>query len=941
MFRRPMFLTVVALLAALALPSLAFAQSSIAGVVKDATGAVLPGVTVEASSSALIEKTRNVVTDDSGNYKIIDLRPGTYTMTFSLSGFNTVRREGMELPANFTASVNAELRVGGVEETITVSGAAPLVDVQSASKTEVLSAELLSSLPTARNFQTAGLALPALRAGGFDVGGSTQQQQGVVVSQGSRGEDQVMLVDGMNTMSDTGGAGVAVYHNMGAYQEITYQTVGAPADTQSGGVVMNMVPKTGSNQVKGDGLGLFANGSMQATNLTDELIAKGFKTTAKLDKLWDVNASVGFPVLKDRIWWFSSVRNWTYNQFVANQFYADGSQAEDDNITKAYTNRMTTQLSQKNKLTLLYDKLPRSRYHSGIENGTSSPEATTRVNYDLAYVAQAKWTSTLSDRLLVEAGYSQGYYRATFNYQDQSMLPSASNPLGAISHLDSITGITSVAPATVLRPLHQTKWNLNAAVSYVTGSHALKAGWQYSEGFYRQVIVQNGNLQQLYRNGVPYAVTVYNTPINARTELSGDLGLYIQDAWTIKRLTLSPGIRFEKLKEGLPVQSAPAGRFVPARQFSAVECLPCWSDFVPRLGAAYDLFGTGRTAIKGSIGRYMDTDLFAFARTYNPMVTSTDTRTWTDANRDDIAQDAELGPSTNANFGVRANRNPDPDIKRPFQMLYSVGVQQEVRSGISASLFFYRRGYHRLIATMNKAIPPSGFAQEYTPVTIADPRGNGQTLTVYNLNPAYLGKVDQLDFNSDINFRTYNGIDTSINMRLRGGINLVGGTSTGKFHRNTCEVEDPNQQRFCDATQPFTTILKLSGTVPLKYGIRASAVFQSMPGIQFTRNATTDGDIAQTYLVTRAVIPTLTLASVNIRLNEPGKDFLDRVNQLDLALSKRFQIGNVEVTPQLDIFNALNVSPVTSITQAFGSRYGFPLTVLPGRLFRIGGQFKF
>jgi hypothetical protein len=380
---------------------------------------------------------------------------------------------------------------------------------------------------------------------------------------------------------------------------------------------------------------------------------------------------------------------------------------------------------------------------------------------------------------------------------------------------------------------------------------------------------------------------------------------------------------------------------VPSRRFDAVDCLPCWNNFAPRFGAAYDLFGDGKTAIKGSIGRYFDTDLFAFARTYNPMVTSIDTRTWNDLNGDDFAQDSELGPSTNTSFGVRANRNPDPDVKRPYQMLYSIGVQHELRSGVSASLFYYHRGYHRLLATENLAVPAAGFDLEYTPVAIPDPRGNGETLTVYNLKPPYLGQVNQLDRNSDSNSRTYDGIDTTVNVRMPRGISLVGGTSSGRFHRVTCDVEDPNQLRFCDARQPFTTIVKVSGTVPLRYGFRVSAVFQSMPGVQSTRNATTDGDISQSYVITRAVIPTLTLPSVTLRLNQPGTDFLDRVNQIDLGLSRRFRVGSLELTPQVDVFNALNVSPITSITQTFGSRYGYPLTVLPGRLLRFGMQAKF
>ena len=220
-------------------PSLAAGQSAIAGIVKDSSGAVLPGVTVEAASPALIEKSRSVVTDSQGQYKVIDLRPGVYTVTFTLEGFNTVRREGLELTANFTASVNADMRIGGLEETITVSGASPMVDVQTTQQRDVLTRDVLDALPTGRNYQTIGSALPGVSMGRFDVGGSTAMQQSTVITAGSIGGDMAMLVDGMNISSSlTSGSVPAVYHNDGAYQEYVYQVSGANAEFSSGGVTI-------------------------------------------------------------------------------------------------------------------------------------------------------------------------------------------------------------------------------------------------------------------------------------------------------------------------------------------------------------------------------------------------------------------------------------------------------------------------------------------------------------------------------------------------------------------------------------------------------------------------------------------------------------------------------------------------------------------------------
>jgi len=921
-------------------PGRVFAQSTIAGLVRDTTGAVLPGVTVEAASPALIERIRSAVTDEAGQYKIIDLRPGTYSVTFTLTGFNAIKREGVELPPNFTASVNVEMRVGTMEETITVSGAAPAVDVQSAVRSQVLNAELLNALPTARNFQTLALALPGLKAGGFDVGGSTQQQQGVVVAAGGSGLDQIMMVDGMNVMSWTGGKGTVVYHNVGGYQEMAYQSFGTSAEMQSAGVIMNMVPKTGGNRTSFDGVVLYANSSMEGHNQTPELLARGFTVPGALAKNYDVNGSVGFPVKADTLWWFTSVRYWTYDRYVANQFYPDGQQAIDDNITKAFTNRMTWQVSPKNKLTAIYDKLPRTRYHSGIENGNTSPEATPNVDYDLGYIGQAKYTGTLSNRLLVEAGWSSSYYRATSRLQSLDQYPSAGSPYGAISHNDTTLNQITGSPATYAHPLHLAKPNLSASVAYVTGSHAFKTGVQFGYGVHRTFTSSNADLQQLYRNGVPYAVNVYNTPTFARTKLKHEVGLFAQDSWTLHRLTMTPGVRFESLEEGFPVQDAPDGRFVAARHFESVSCIPCWRDVVFRLGVAYDFFGNGTTAIKGSVGSFTNTETYDTADLYNPMNVVSDQRAWTDPNRDDIAQNSEIGPSQNSNFGIQT-RFPADDLKRPYQMLYSLGGQHQLTNGVSASATYYHRRYRRLIATENTLVPIASFADEFTPIVTPDPRGNGANLTVYNLKPQFLGLVHRVDYNSSTNYRTYDGFDITLQARLPGRANLVGGTSTGKFHRYACEVENPNSLRFCDARQPFTTAVKLSGSVPLKYGFRFSGIFQSMPGQTFERDSLTDGDIIQTYVITRAVIPALTVASVSQRLNEPGKDFMPRVNQLDLSISRQLRVGRTNVSPQIEIFNALNASPETSITQTFGSAYGRPLTVLPARLLRVGLQVSF
>ena len=217
-----------------------------------------------------------------------------------------------------------------------------------------------------------------------------------------------------------------------------------------------------------------------------------------------------------------------------------------------------------------------------------------------------------------------------------------------------------------------------ASLSYVTGAHSFKAGVQQRWGWANDLRdYANADLNQRYRNGVPFEVQTFNTPFENIADVNADLGVFAQDTWTTRRLTLNPGLRYDYFNSSIPAQTAPAGRFVPARSFAGIDNVPNWKDVSVRMGAAFDLFGDGRTAIKGNVGRYIQSEGPGFAATYNPLVFGLDTRTWTDTNRDDIAQESELGPTSNTTFGVRRNQNADPNITRPYQRVYDIGVDRK------------------------------------------------------------------------------------------------------------------------------------------------------------------------------------------------------------------------------------------------------------------------
>jgi hypothetical protein len=575
-----------------------------------------------------------------------------------------------------------------------------------------------------------------------------------------------------------------------------------------------------------------------------------------------------------------------------------------------------------------------------------TPEATVRQDQPGEKIAQLKWTSTITAHLLLEAGLSRTQHDVRYVYQPEvtvgachvafSLCPQGTG-YGSIPHQDTLLAMTTVAPVAGVgagagpneRPaLSQV---IVASLSYVSGAHALKVGFQDRFGWLKDIREGvNGDINQLYRNGVPFAVQVLNSPSFSRGDVNADMGVFIQDTWTRKRLTLSPGLRWDHFNSSLPAQTAAAGRFVPERHFDAVANLPNWNNVVPRLGAAYDLSGHGRTAIKANVGLYVMSQGTGFATTYSPSLSAIDQRTWTDLNHDDIAQENEIGPTSNVNFGVRRNQNPAPNIGRPYQLLGDVGIQHEIFPGFGLTVSYDRRRFLDSIWTKNLALD---IPVDYTLVGVPDPRGNGETLPVFNLAPDKLGLVNELDNNSSINTAMYQGVDVTLNLRWR-ALTLFGGTSTGRTVAAACQVEDPNNLRFCDQNLfsiPFLTQFKLAGTYPLPYGVRLSANFQSQPGAERIIN----------YAVVRSILPTLTQTSVNVRLNEPGTEFNDRVNQLDVTLSKSVRSHRVDVRPELSIFNLLNANPVLAQINTYGPSLGNVTTILNPRVLRLGVNIRF
>jgi carboxypeptidase family protein len=648
----------VVLIAIVLTPALAHAQASITGVVKDSSGAVLPGVNVEASSPALIEKLRSGVTDGTGQYRIVDLRPGTYTVTFTLQGFNTVKRDGIVLTGAFTATVNAELEVGRLEESIVIVEEAPVVDVQSVRRETTVAGDVIASLPTSRSYGSLFQLVPAVSGGSKDV--QTLPALVVFGGPGGRATEGRLQVDGLGVGAPLSGGGVSGYiPDIGNAQEVSFTTSGGLGEAEVGGPTMNIVPKTGGNKMSGTMYAAGVGSGLVGSNYTSDLRAAGLRTPGQLLKLWDINGGVGGPILKDRVWYFVNSREEGSWQSVPgmyrNQNAGDPTkfvyvpdlarQAVTAGDWRTVSLRLTMQPTTRNRFNVFWDEqrpcqgaawpgvddgcrqqpdkdwiiggAPGSAGTFGLATATQSPEFSNYAGRSHARqrAQQATWMSPVTGRLLLESGFGTNYShyggqempgnptRAIPKMVEQCAQPPANAVPGACAH--GIQNLTFGSQDWTSNQGFVANWR--ASATYVTGAQSMKFGYQAAYHRVNQSYFSNDtHLTYRLNNGVPNLLTMDLKPFRTGQRTQWE-AIYAQEQWTRGRLTMQGALRFDHAWSYFPDQQIGPVRFLPTPLvFEAQPGVKGYSDVTPRGGVAYDVFGNGKTSLKVNVGKYLE-----------------------------------------------------------------------------------------------------------------------------------------------------------------------------------------------------------------------------------------------------------------------------------------------------------------------------------------------